>query len=148
MRKYDKSIFRLLDACKNTLCSIDSKSILLILSEDKNELQHLCSALCETANNRYLITRNEIAKMLVEVLQDEHEQNIIRRSKNTSLLFVTDFEVIAGKERSQKIMYDILRQRFAEAKRTVVFTTRNVFDMGAYTEQMKILFELADKFEI
>lgn len=148
MRSYDKSILRLLDACKRTLCGIETKSLLFILSDDKQELQRLCKALYETSNNSFLITRNEIAALLVEVLQNEHEQKVIPESKGTDILFVTDFEVMTGKERSQKILYELIRKRFAEGMRTIVFSTRNVFDEDAYMIQMKILFELADKFEI
>ena len=148
MRSYDKSILRLLDACKRSLCGIENKSLLFILSEDKRELERLCEALLETANSGCFITRKEIVALLVEVLQKPHEQKIILEIKNTAILFVTDFEVIAGKERSQEILYELIRQRFAEGKRTVVFTTRDLFDNGAYSHQMQILFELADKFEI
>ena len=86
--------------------------------------------------------------MMVEILQNENERNIIPKSKKTGFLFITDFEVISGKERSQKIVYETIRERFAEGKRTVVFTTRDVFSIGAYSHQMQTLFELADKFEI
>ena len=120
--------------------------VYIIVSEDKNELQRPCKALCETVNNKYLMTQNEIATMLVEVLQGK--QKTIPKSKNAPLLFVTDFEVIAGKEHFQKIIYDIIWQRFVEAKRTIVFSTRNVFDGDTYLHQMQNLFELADKFEI
>lgn len=148
MRSYDISILRLLDACKRSLCGIENKSLLFILSEDKKELERLCEALLETANSGCYITRKEISALLVEVLQEPHEQKIIPKIKITDLLFVTDFEVIAGKERSQKILYELLRQRFAEGKRSIVFSTRDVFDQDAYMIQMKILFELADKFAI
>lgn len=148
MRSYDKSILRLLDACKRSLCGIENKSLIFILSDDKNELERLCKALIETANIGFLITRKEIAALLVEVLQEPHEQKIIPKIKITDLLFVTDFEVMAGKERSQKIMYELLRERFAEGMQTIVFSTRNVFDEDAYMIQMKILFELADNFNI
>lgn len=148
MRNYDKSILRLLDACKKSLCGIETKSLLFILSDDKNELERLCEALHETANSSFLITRKEIAALLVEVLQNEHEQKVILESKGTDILLVTDFEVIAGKERSQKILYELIRQRFAEGMRTIVFSKRNVFDEDAYMIQMKILFELASKFNI
>ena len=147
MRSYDKSILRLLDACKRSLSGIENKSLIFILSDDKNELERLCKALIETANSGFLITRKEIAALLVE-LQEPHEQKIIPKIKITDLLFVTDFEVMAGKERSQKIMYELLRERFAEGMQTIVFSTRNVFDEDAYMIQMKILFELADNFNI
>lgn len=148
MRSYDKSILRLLDACKRSLCGIENKSLLFILSEDKKELERLCEALLETANSGCFITRKEIAALLVEALQEPREQKIIPKIQNIDILFATDFEVIAGKERSQKIMYELLRQRFAEGKRSIVFSTRNVFNRDAYMIQMKILFELADKFAI
>lgn len=148
MRSYDKSILRLLDACKRSLCGIEKKSLLFIVSEDKKELERLCEALLETANSCCFITRKEIAALLVEVLQEPREQKVIPKITNTEILFVTDFEVMAGKERSQKIMYELLRQRFAEGKRSIVFSTRDVFDQDVYMIQMKILFELADKFAI
>ena len=148
MRSYDKSILRLLDACKNSLCGIENKSLLFILSEDKKELEQLCEALVETANCSFFITRKEIAALMVEILQEPPEQKIIPQVKNTDILFVTDFEVIAGKERSQKIIYELLRQRFAEGKRSIVFGTRDIFEQDTYMTQMKILFELADKFKI
>ena len=65
-----------------------------------------------------------------------------------SQTFLTDFEVMIGKVRSQKIMYELLCEKFAEGMQTIVFSTRNVFDEEAYMIQMKILFELADNFNI
>ena len=82
MRNYDKSILRLLDACKRSLCGIENKSLLFILSEDKKELELLCEALLETANSGCFITRKEIATILVEVLQESREQKIIPKIQN------------------------------------------------------------------
>lgn len=148
MRHYDKSVLRLLDACKRTLCGNETKSLLLVYMKDKNKIQQLCKTFQGVVSDGYLVTRNEIATMMVEILQNENERNIIPKSKKTGVLFITDFEVISGKERSQKIVYETIRERFAEGKRTVVFTTRDVFGIGAYSHQMQTLFELADKFEI
>ena len=148
MKNYDKSILRLLDVCKGMLCGSETKSLLLIYLKDKNKSQQLCSTFCGIVSDEYLVTRNEIANMMVEVLQSEKKQITIQKSKKTEILFITDFEVMAGKERSQKIVYEIMRERYAEGKQTVVFSTKDVFVIGSYSHQIQTLFELADKFEI
>lgn len=148
MKHYDKSVLRLLDICKRTLCGNETKSLLLVYMKDKNKIQQLCKTFQGVVSDSYLVTRNEIATMMVEILQNENERNIIPKIKNAEVLFITDFEVIGGKERSQKIVYETIRERFAEGKRTVVFTTRDVFEIGVYSHQIQTLFELADKFEI
>lgn len=61
MRSYDKSILRLLDACKRSLCGIEYKSLIfIILSDYKNELERLCKALIETANGGSFFRKDNI----------------------------------------------------------------------------------------
>lgn len=81
MRHYDKSVLRLLDACKRTLCGNENKSLLLVYMKDKNKIQQLCKTFQGVVSDGYLVTRNEIAAMMVEILQNENERNIIPKSK-------------------------------------------------------------------
>lgn len=81
MRHYDKSVLRLLDACKHTLCGNETKTLLLVYMKDKNKIQQLCKTFQGVVSEGYLVTRNEIATMMVEILQNENGEILFQNAK-------------------------------------------------------------------
>lgn len=145
---YDKSILRLLETCKNVLCSNKEKSIILIYSENKKELQRLCCALCEIVAHGYYVSRDELSQMMIEAMKDETQRVVINDSKDNPLLFLNDFELIAGKKIIQNIAYDILYQRVNKNKKTIIFSEMDVFAGEMFSNRIQDLLCESYKFEL
>ena len=125
-----------------------NQSMLLIYSNDKEALAKLGDALKESNNESFAVTRNEIAIMLVEAVRDKKDQKMIKKCKTEPILIICDFEVIAGKEHSQKIIYEILRHRYGKSHKTIILSSWDVFAFDTFSERIKVLLESADKYNV
>lgn len=142
MKKNNERVFNFLTGGKS------EHTLLLLCSQSKAALEECFRALQSTNLPFCTVTRNEIAAMMLEALQEDKERTIIKKCAEVPLVILFDVETLAGKTHAQTIVCDILEQRQRQSLRTVVLSLCEPWVTNAFSEEIFTLFRDAEKYEI
>ena len=89
-----------------------------------NQTMHLKHAILNKLTSRVATqTGSEFAQKLIEAIQNNTHNSLVAQYSSHELYMLDDLQFLAGKEATQQMIYEVLKERFEKGKPTVLIAS-------------------------
>ena len=108
----------------NGLIRDPQSQTITLLAGPVNQTMHLKHAILNKLTSR-VVTQigSEFAQKLIEAIQNNTHNSLVAQYCSYELYMLDDLQFLAGKEATQQMIYEVLKERFEKGKPTVLIAS-------------------------
>lgn len=108
----------------NSLIRDPQGQTITLLAGPINQTMHLKHAILNKLTSRVVTqTGSEFTQKLIEAIQNNTHNSLVAQYSSYELYMLDDLQFLAGKEATQQMIYEILKERFEQGKSTVLIAS-------------------------